>query len=311
MLGDSLALLLAAPLLAVLIVRLGVYEPSWVAQLSESDRGFLFPELAHILAFAGCWLLGGLATGAFEEGAISSENLSKTLRRTWAAGAAALALSLGLFAVLSVSGKLAEAYAAMGFVTQQRVLPNLLDVLVDCQVGNSCLVAWRFGCGVLSSSSEETTAAPLRSRLLLGDTVIAGVVVPCLVVFGLVWTDVYTPGWVAFWSASGGLTAAILAHGALLASCWLLAAGLTGGFTVEFRDLAGTLKRTWTTGSLAVVFLLLSAGASLYADGTRDIFSGDFETSRRVAYVLLDCLQDVLFEAIALTLWRFSYAGLI
>jgi len=337
--GDALVLLLVAPLVATFLARTQVYTPGWLSLLAPGEQGFVYPEFVHLVGFLACWIIGGLLTGAFEEGAAAPRSLAATLRRTWVAGAASSTLGIIGWTALLATGKLLEGYAALGFVTEARTLPTLLDVVVDLQVGVVCLVVWRFTSAVLLADggrasgggalveAERLGGGVVSSRLLLGDVVASGIVAPALVVLSLVYTDVYTPGWVALWEAvDGGLGPAIFAHGAALTCCWLTAAALTGAFSprawfpgplqdlykaVSRRDLAGTLKLTWVAGALAAVLLLLSTGAGLYASGVRDVLATDFDTRRRVLYSLLDCFQDVIFEAICLTMWRLSFAGLL
>mmetsp|Transcript_67562 Transcript_67562/g.197729 ORF Transcript_67562/g.197729 Transcript_67562/m.197729 type:complete len:436 (-) Transcript_67562:129-1436(-) len=326
--GDVIATSLIAPLLAVFLARVQIYTPTWLALIGETERGFVFPEFAHGAGFTLCWLLGGCLTGLFTKAVVDPKDrgyLASALRFTGFTGVVATSLVVLMWMALSKTGTLLECYAAMGFQTLGNAQPSALDLVIDCQVGSFCLVVWRFTRAVARTplegySGEEDPAASPQSeivdnRLVLGDLLIAGAVVPALIVVCFFQTGVYTPGWVALWGAAGESAAsAALAHGAVLASCWVLGAWLTGGFgadAVNRRNLPGTLKKTWIAGGLATVFLALSAGLNLYISGVRLDGAMDFDASRRLVQSMLDLILDVQSSALCLTTWRLWWAGLL
>ena len=50
--------------------------------MPDNEAGFFFPEYFHGVVYALCWLVAGLALGAFEEKATNSKNLLETIQRT-------------------------------------------------------------------------------------------------------------------------------------------------------------------------------------------------------------------------------------
>ena len=81
---------------------------------------------------------------------------------------------------------------------------------------------------------ELEESAPVSRRLLLGDMVVSGIIVPALIIVALAQTGVYTPQWTLLWDTTDtGSSKAILAHGAVLTTCWLIAALATGAYGID------------------------------------------------------------------------------
>jgi len=315
--GDFVVLLLVAPALAVFFVRVKVWTPSWLELVRQSgDAGFIFPEAAHAAAFAVCWFSVGLAAGAFEALAVTPVDLIATLRRTWKPGYLTFIVVMFLWSLQSATGVLLPNYAAMGFETRSQVCPSLLDFAIDLQFFLLCLGAWRFTRAVsLTGSPVEEEKSITDAKLLVGDILVSGVVVPSLIVTVFFQTHVYTPGWLEFWRLGArDLSSATLAHGASLSFCWLIGAFIAGGYragAVNSRDLAATLKRTWIVGAAATVLLLMITVLSSLLSVPDGQAVTEFDSNRRLVYSGLDLVLDVQFSALCLTTWRLKYSGLL
>ena len=55
LLGDLLTCGLAAPLLAIFYLRVGVLHPDWFTAIADAEKDFIFPEFAHGVIFSLCW----------------------------------------------------------------------------------------------------------------------------------------------------------------------------------------------------------------------------------------------------------------
>ena len=89
-----------------------------------------------------------------------------------------------------------------------------------------------FQCATRLDELEES--APVSRRLLLGDMVVSGIIVPALIIVVLAQTDVYTPQWTLLWDTTDtGSSKAILSHGAVLTTCWVTAALATGAYGID------------------------------------------------------------------------------
>lgn len=316
-LGDLVVLVGVAPALAVFFARVKVWTPSWLELVRQSgESGFIFPEAAHAVAFAACWFSIGLAAGAFEPLAVTPVDLIATLRRTWKPGYLTFFVVIVLWLLQSATGVLLPNYTAMGFQTQTQICPSLLDVAIGLQFSLLCLGAWRFTRAVsMTGSSVEDEQNIADVKLLFGDIIVSGVVVPSLIVVLFFQTHVYTPGWLEFWrSGARDLSSATLAHGASLSLCWLTGAFAAGGYragAVNSQDLAGTLKRTWIVGAAATALLLMitALSSSLSLPDSQTIT--EFDNNRRLGYSFLDLVLDVQFSALCLTSWRLKYSGLL
>jgi len=316
-LGDLVVLVGIVPALTVFLVRVKVWLPSWVELVTQSgESGFIFPESAHAVAFAACWFSIGLAAGAFEPLAVTPVDLFATMRRTWKPGGLTFIMAIFLWLLESATGLLLPNYAAMGFETQTQICPSFLDFAIDLQFSLLCLVAWRFTRAVSLTGGPVKDEKDITNRkLLLGDIIVSGVIVPSLIVLLFFQTHVYTPGWLEFWrSGARDLSSATLAHGASLSLCWLSGAFIAGGYragAVNSQDLAGTIKRTWTVGAAATALLLMITALSSFLSVTDAQTVTEFENNRRMVYSVLDLGLDIQFSALCLTTWRLVYSGLL
>jgi len=167
----------------------------------------------------------------------------------------------------------------------------------------------------LTGSPVEDEKNIAEVKLLLGDIIVSGVVVPSIIVAVFFQTHVYTPGWLEFWrSGARDLSSATLAHGASLSLCWLTGAFIAGGYragAVNSQDLAGTLKRTWIVGAAATALLLMITAVSSFLSVTDAQTVTEFESNRRLVFSVLDLVLDVQFSALCLTTWRLVYSGLL
>jgi hypothetical protein len=307
----------------VLLPFTGLYTPSWLAAFYAAGQPL--PAAFVVLGgqLATSWIFAAVATGAFAEKAVDSTNLANTLRGTWVAGAFATVL-LGTMAAVSlvtacVTGGCTDVVGGISAA--------LVDVIVEAQVLVSSLVAWRLARAVGSASltgSEPSLAQRLAApqiaspRLLAGDLVASGILVPAMVVVFLVQTGTYMPEWYILGGGpERGLVQPALAHGAVLAVCWVNAALLTGAFEdkVAFGEvgLAETIKRLSAAGALAAVLsagatalgLLATAGPERLAD------PNDIDAARIASRAFFDFLVDVPLEAAWVSLWRLGYAGFL
>ena len=114
--GDLGITTTVAPMLSIVFAR--ALEPDWYRQLPDSDVDFIFPELFHGLLYGLCWLLGGLALGAFETKAVNPKNLLETIQRTAWAAVATVWLACSAWLVLRANGWLPDSYAALGYVAR-------------------------------------------------------------------------------------------------------------------------------------------------------------------------------------------------
>lgn len=328
--GDLGITTAVAPLLSIVFLR--ALEPDWYRQLPDSDVGFIFPEYFHGVLYGLCWLLGGLALGAFETKAVNPKNLLETIQRTAWAAVATVWLACSAWLLLRTNGWLPDSYAALGYVTSAGILPTFRDFFIDLQFEVWCLIAWRLTRAVsvegsgLDAAGEEDEAdmeeldeleesAPVSRRLLLGDMVVSGIIVPALIIVALAQTGVYTPQWTLLWDTTDtGSSKAILAHGAVLTTCWLIAALATGAYgidSVRRTDLAKFLKSIWKTTAATAFLLALCAVLPLLLSGSSGSNMTDFDAARRFQKTFFDLLCDVELSAVCLTTWRLYYAGYI
>ena len=124
--GDVLTCGLAAPLLSIFYLRVGVLHPDWFTGILDSEKGFIFPEFAHGVIFCLCWCYGGLAIGAFEADAVNPQNLLQTIRRTVYSGAVTAWLASVARSFLTLSGNLEAAYEFCGYSVAELQLISII-----------------------------------------------------------------------------------------------------------------------------------------------------------------------------------------
>ncbi|CAE7431362.1 mcb, partial [Symbiodinium necroappetens] len=160
---------------------------------------------------------------------------------------------------------------------------------------------------------ELEESAPVSRRLLLGDMVVSGIIVPALIIVVLAQTGVYTPQWTLLWDTTDtGSSKAILSHGAVLTTCWVTAALATGAYgidSVRRTDLAKFLKSIWKTTAATAFLLALCAVLPLLLSGSSGSNMTDFDAARRFQKTFFDLLCDVELSAVCLTTWRLYYGA--
>ena len=86
---DSLVVVSATLLLAIVSLSTGAPRPSWLVALPGAPEWralpYVLPAVAHGCQLAICWLLGAFAASAFEKGAYM-DGWQEALRRCWRAG---------------------------------------------------------------------------------------------------------------------------------------------------------------------------------------------------------------------------------
>ncbi|CAE7326229.1 mcb [Symbiodinium necroappetens] len=177
--GDLGITTTVAPMLSIVFAR--ALQPDWYRQLPDSDVEFIFPELFHGLLYGLCWLLGGLALGAFETKAVNPKNLLETIQRTAWAAVATVWLACSAWLVLRANGWLPDSYAALGYVTSAAFLPTFRDFFIDLQFEVWCLIAWRLTRAV-SVEGSGLYAEGKRSDTGLIDK---GLILVALVLYGI------------------------------------------------------------------------------------------------------------------------------
>lgn len=306
LLGDLLTCGLAAPLLAIFYLRVGVLHPDWFTAIADAEKDFIFPEFAHGVIFSLCWCYGGLAIGAFEADAVNPQNLLQTIQRTIYSGAVTAWLASVVRSFLTLSGNLEAAYAFCGYSAPlSHAMPSYPDFFIDLLFEVFLLVAWRFTAAVVLAKSPvpERDDTEVDGRLLFGDLLAAGFITPTLVIEVFFKTQTYTPIWTVFWDVSDyGVWKPILAHGSILAVCWLVGAFAAGAYSKDALapiDLPLILKRLWTAGIIATVLLgafNFLSGNLVESQGFLTAYSADVTMQKQ----FFDFTTDVVFAAVCL-----------
>lgn len=161
--------------------------------------------------------------------------------------------------------------------------------------------------------------------LPLADALLAQIVAPSLQVFWLVSQSAPSPTWLQplfptaqLFTTRGTLVAPTLIHGALLASCWLLASLAAKGYEYKGFDVtlgegySEVLWRLVKAGAFAVGLLVLLTQLDLFFEfGGRFVQYGDGEESDlRIITATVEVINDCFFEGIVLGSWRLYRASL-
>lgn len=149
-LADSLVCLSACMFVSYVALLGFIPFPSWLTPPpgvpTEGWRGlpYILPTVSHGATLAACWLLGALASAAFERDAFMG-SWQEALSRTWRGGAFAVGLLLlGTQATTSVA--LAERGLDPLVASEQAdflVLARLFEVITDVVVQAGALTAFR------------------------------------------------------------------------------------------------------------------------------------------------------------------------
>jgi hypothetical protein len=163
--------------------------------------------------------------------------------------------------------------------------------------------------------------------LPLADALTALIVGPSLQVFWLALNHAPSPTWLKplltsaaiFPSAARGtLVAPTLIHGAGLASCWLAGALAAKAYEREAFDVSKNngsygevLSRLVKAGAFAVGILIISTQIDLFLEfGGRYVQLGESEeTDMRLMSAFAELINDIFFEGLTITTWRFYLAS--
>ena len=164
--------------------------------------------------------------------------------------------------------------------------------------------------------------------LPLADALIAQIVAPTLEIFWLSSQHAPIPSWLTpifdssksllfSSSARGSLLAPALIHGAGLATCWTLGALAAKGYESDAFNISGdrgygtVIKRIVQAGAFATGLLIFSTQVDLFAEFGRNVQLGESdETDLRLITALVEMINDIVFEAGALSAWRLYRASL-
>lgn len=157
--------------------------------------------------------------------------------------------------------------------------------------------------------------------LPFADALIAQIVGPSLQVFWLAVNHAPSPTWLklaATFPARGSLVAPTLIHGAGLACCWLGGALAAKAFESEAFDnrlnngsYSEVFSRIFKAGAFAVGILIFSTQIDLFLEfGGRYVSPGESEeTDIRLLSAFVEILNDVFFEGLVISSWRFYLAS--
>jgi hypothetical protein len=157
--------------------------------------------------------------------------------------------------------------------------------------------------------------------LPLADALVAQVVAPSIQVFWLGVSHAPLPSWLRpispqIFPTRGSLIAPTLIHGAGLAACWL-AGGLAGkayeqdAFDVKAPNGSyGTvISRVLKAGAFATGLLIVGTQLDLLSEFGRNVQPGESEeTDLRLLIAIVELINDIVFEAISIMLWRLYLA---
>ncbi|CAK9032289.1 cAMP-dependent protein kinase regulatory subunit [Durusdinium trenchii] len=236
LLGDLAACIFAAPFLAILSRLAGALKPEWFMHSENNGNAFIFPEASHGVMFWLCWCIGGLVMRAFEADAVDSQDLVKTVKRTALAAETSGFLANLVWLFLRFSGNLESAYTMTGYSAPPHAIPTYADFFIDLQFQVLLLVIWRFTVAVLFAERPvpEREEVNVDTRLLVGDLLAIGLITPAVIIEVYFKTKKYTPLWTDFWDVTDyGIGKPILAHGFVLALCWLVGAFVAGAYSKD------------------------------------------------------------------------------
>ena len=171
-------------------------------------------------------------------------------------------------------------------------------------------------------SMSRFTSPKIDDRgLPFADALIAQIVGPTLQVFWLAVNHAPSPTWLKLagtFPARGSLVAPTLIHGAGLACCWLGGALAAKAFESEAFDTrlnngsySEVFSRIFKAGAFAVGILIFSTQIDLFLEfGGRYVSPGESEeTDIRLLSAFVEILNDVFFEGLVLSSWRFYLAS--
>ena len=147
--ADSLVVVSATLLLAIVSLSTGAPRPSWLVALPGAPEWralpYVLPAVAHGCQLAICWLLGAFAASAFEKGAYM-DGWQEALRRCWRAGAFAtgtliLCTQAKTYAVLSAAGL--EPVLGASFEGDVAMINSVNELVVDALTQATALTAFR------------------------------------------------------------------------------------------------------------------------------------------------------------------------
>jgi len=329
LLGDALVAGLVAPAMAVLFLgRTRTYiGQMMLAIVGVASQPLAAEGLIHEAFLATSWVAAVLLTGSLGGEAVDPKDLRMTLMATWkAASVSACLVFVGVSGGLLLACSSSRALGLMGTSMDEVTIRVFLDLIVDVTLQVSCLVGWRLT-SAMSRSEMPNSRTSIMDRVfqpevedlgvLIGDVLVAGALVPGIIVTFLVQTEAYTPEWMILGGfAERGQVVPAVSHGATLAACWVVSAVLTGAFEAEVvycRDLGATLKLIAVTGIIASVLVILVTGVSLlfFTDMPHSGNYVDFEAYRSIGKTVFDLILDISLSASCLTAWRLKRAGFI
>lgn len=159
--------------------------------------------------------------------------------------------------------------------------------------------------------------------LPLADALVAQIVAPSFQVFWLAVSRSPLPTWLqpissSLWgTARGSLVAPTLIHGAGLACCWVAGALAAKAFESDAFNVSGgrgystVITRIIKAGAFATGMLIFSTQVDLLFEFGRYVQLGESEdTDLRILTAAVEVVNDIFFEAVALSSWRIYRASL-
>ena len=164
--------------------------------------------------------------------------------------------------------------------------------------------------------------------LPLADSLIAQIVAPSFQIFYLSIFHAPRPSWLAplfnnnngmlYQQAQyGTLVAPTLIHGAGLAACWIAGALAAKAYDSDAFNVSGgrgygtVITRIVQAGAFSTGLLIFSTQIDLFLEFGRYVQPGESkEIDVRLLTAIVELINDVFFEAVALTSWRIYRASL-